>query len=154
MTSTAKKFLVENFANIAIALSVIFLIFELNQNRRMMERELIFMEAQAFQSRTELAIESISYYSDPEILELDQKARENGIDSMGNEELTRLMFALTLRKSVIENTHYQVEIGLVDQAFWEGVGVPSVQSVGALLLAMDISMRPSFEAEVRRILAL
>ena len=48
MTSTAKKFLVDNFANIAIALSVIFLIFELNQNRRMMERELVFMEAQAY----------------------------------------------------------------------------------------------------------
>ena len=57
MSGTTKKFLVENFANIAIALSVIFLIFELNQNRRMMERELVFMEAQAYQGRAELAFE-------------------------------------------------------------------------------------------------
>ena len=57
MSGTTKKFLVENFANIAIALSVIFLIFELNQNRRMMERELVFMEAQAYQGWAELAFE-------------------------------------------------------------------------------------------------
>ena len=57
MLGTAKKFLVENFANIAIALLLIFLIFELNQNRRMMERELVFMEVQAYQGRAELAFE-------------------------------------------------------------------------------------------------
>lgn len=47
MSGNTKKFLADNFANIAIALSVVFLVFELTQNRRMMERELIFMEAQA-----------------------------------------------------------------------------------------------------------
>ena len=48
MPGNTKKFLADNFANIAIALSVVFLVFELTQNRRMMERELIFMEAQAY----------------------------------------------------------------------------------------------------------
>ena len=46
-----RQFLVTKFANMAIALSVVFLILELNQNRRMMARELVFMEAQAYQGR-------------------------------------------------------------------------------------------------------
>ena len=45
------QFIVTNFANIAIALSIVFLILELNQNRRMMTRELVFMAAQAYQGR-------------------------------------------------------------------------------------------------------
>ena len=33
MSGNTKKFLADNFANIAIALSVVFLVFELTQNR-------------------------------------------------------------------------------------------------------------------------
>ena len=55
--TTLRQFIVTNFANIAIALSIIFLILELNQNRRMMARELVFMEAQAYQGRSELAFD-------------------------------------------------------------------------------------------------
>ena len=43
--TTLRQFIVTNFANIAIALSIVFLILELNQNRRMMARELVFIEA-------------------------------------------------------------------------------------------------------------
>ena len=70
MSSSTKTFLADNFANIAIALSIIFLIFELYQNRQVMERELVFMEAQTFQSRAELSMESVSFFADPEIIEL------------------------------------------------------------------------------------
>ena len=55
--TTLKQFIVTNFANITIALSIVFLILELNQNRRMMVRELFFMEAQAYQGRSELAFD-------------------------------------------------------------------------------------------------
>ena len=46
-----RQFIVTNFANMAIALSIVFLILELNQNRKIMARELVFMEAQAYQGR-------------------------------------------------------------------------------------------------------
>ena len=49
-----RQFIVTNFANIAIALSIDFLILELNQNRRTTANELVFMEAQAYQGRSEL----------------------------------------------------------------------------------------------------
>ena len=83
MSGTTKKFLVENFANIAIALSVIFLIFELNQNRRMMERELVFMEAQAYQSRAEIALEmNLEEAMDRDLVELVLKAKQQGLSDL------------------------------------------------------------------------
>ena len=42
-----RQFIVTNFANIAIALSIVFLILELNQNTRTVAREIVFIEAQA-----------------------------------------------------------------------------------------------------------
>ena len=76
MSANTKKFLADNFANIAIALSVVFLIFELTQNRRMMERELIFMEAQAYQGRAEMAMElNLETIGDRDLIELILRAR-------------------------------------------------------------------------------
>lgn len=152
MLGNAKKFLADNFANIAVALSILFLIFELIQNRLLMERELVFVEAQTFQSRAELTIESVSFFTDPEIIELEEKALKEGIGSLSSNEQTRLFGAIHIRKIVIENTHYQVEIGLLDAAFWNTVGVGAIKRGGALFLDLKIPMRPSFEAEVRRVL--
>ena len=152
MSSSTKEFLADNFANIAIALSIIFLIFELYQNRQVMERELVFMEAQTFQSRAELSMESVSFFADPEIIELEEKALKEGVDSLNSVETTLLFNANHLRKIVIENTHYQVEIGLVDEAFWNTVGVGAIKRGGGLFLDLKIPMRPSFEAEVRSVL--
>ena len=68
--------IVTNFANIAIALSIVFLILELNQNRRMMARELVFMEAQAYQGRSELAfdLESLTV-ENPDLAEMLNRYR-------------------------------------------------------------------------------
>ena len=87
MSGTTKKFLVENFANIAIALSVIFLIFELNQNRRMMERELVFMEAQAFQMRADSALElTLTISENQNLRELLEDAKKTGVDNLSELE--------------------------------------------------------------------
>ena len=75
-----------------------------------------------------------------------------GVNSLSSVEMTALFNANHLRKIVIENTHYQVEIGLVDEAFWNTVGVSAIKREGSLFLDLKIPMRPSFEAEVRRIL--
>ena len=141
MSSSTKTFLADNFANIAIALSIIFLIFELYQNRQVMERELVFMEAQTFQSRAELSMESVSFFADPEIIELEEKALKEGVDSLNSVETTLLFNANYLRTIVIENTKYQVEIGLVGQAFWNTLAVGAIERAG-LFLVLEIPMRP------------
>ena len=74
--TTLRPFIVTNFANIAIALSIVFLILELNQNRRMMARELIFMEAQAYQGRSELAFDLHSLtIENPDLAEMLNRYR-------------------------------------------------------------------------------
>ena len=71
-----RQFIVTNFANIAIALSIVFLILELNQNRRMMARELVFMEAQAYQGRSELAFDLHSLtVENPDLAEMLNRYR-------------------------------------------------------------------------------
>ena len=49
--------MIMNYTNIAYALSIVFLILELNQNRRTMAKELVIMDAQAYQGRSELAFD-------------------------------------------------------------------------------------------------
>ena len=153
MSGNARKFLIENFANIAIALSVIFLIFELNQNRRMMERELIFMEAQAFQGRADIAMSiNLETAGDSELHEIIFNARTNGSDTLSNIQRSQLFDYLLARKIVVENTHYQAELGLVDAGFWSSAGVNAVKRNARLWRELRIPMNPSFDLEVTRIL--
>ena len=75
--TTLRQFIVTNFANIAIALSIVFLILELNQNRRMMARELVFMEAKAYLCRSELAFDLHSLTGDkPDLAETLNRSRD------------------------------------------------------------------------------
>ena len=154
MSGTTKKFLVENFANIAIALSVIFLIFELNQNRRMMERELVFMEAQAFQGRADIAMNiNLETAGDSDLHRIIYTARTVGLEPLTEIQRSQLFDYLLARKIVVENTHYQVGLGLVAFEFWEKAGVNAVERNGSLWRALGIPMNPSFDLEVSRILA-
>ena len=116
MPSTTKKFLIENFANIAIALSVVFLIFELNQNRRMMERELIFMEAQAYQGARELAMElNLETMGDRDLIELTLRAKREGLSNMTEVERQVLFNYFNTRRILIGNLFYQTQLGLLDR---------------------------------------
>ena len=66
-----RQFIITNFANIVIGLSLAFLILELNQNIRTVARELVFIEAQAYPRRSELVfdLESLTL-ENPDLAEM------------------------------------------------------------------------------------
>ena len=66
-----RQFIITNFANIVIGLSLAFLILELNQNIGTVARELVFIEAQAYPRRSELAfdLESLTV-ENPDLAEM------------------------------------------------------------------------------------
>ena len=154
MSGTTKKFLVENFANIAIALSVIFLIFELNQNRRMMERELVFMEAQAYQSRAEIALEiNLETAGDRDLVELVVRAKQQGLSDITEVERQVLFNYFNARRIIVENGFRQTQLGLLPQEFFAEVGKKAIERDGPLIVALEIPMNPAFKLEVDSVLA-
>ena len=154
MSGTTKKFLVENFANIAIALSVIFLIFELNQNRRMMERELVFMEAQAYQSRAEIALEmNLEEAMDRDLVGLVLRAKQQGLSDLTDVERQVLFHYYNARRVIGENVFQQTRLGLLPQEFFDEVGRKGIERDGALMVALEVPMNPAYKRLVDSILA-
>ena len=154
MSGTTKKFLVENFANIAIALSVIFLIFELNQNRRMMERELVFMEAQAYQSRAEIALEmNLEEAMDRDLVGLVLRAKQQGLSDMTDVERQVLFHYYNARRVIGENVFQQTQLGLLPQEFFNEVGRKGIERDGALMVALEVPMNPAYKRLVDSVLA-
>ena len=154
MSGTTKKFLVENFANIAIALSVIFLIFELNQNRRMMERELVFMEAQAYQSRAEIALEmNLEEAMDRDLVGLVLRAKQQGLSDLTDVERQVLFHYYNARRVIGENVFQQTQLGLLPQEFFDEVGRKGIERDGALMVALEIPMNPAYKRLVDSVLA-
>ena len=154
MSGTTKKFLVENFANIAIALSVIFLIFELNQNRRMMERELVFMEAQAYQSRAEIALEmNLEEAMDRDLVGLVLRAKQQGLSDMTDVERQVLFHYYNARRVIGENVFQQTQLGLLPQEFFDEVGRKGIERDGALMVALEVPMNPAYKRLVDSVLA-
>ena len=154
MSGTTKKFLVENFANIAIALSVIFLIFELNQNRRMMERELVFMEAQAYQSRAEIALEmNLEEAMDRDLVELVLRAKQQGLSDLTDVERQVLFHYYNARRVIGENVFQQTQLGLLPQEFFDEVGRKGIERDGALMVALEVPMNPAYKRLVDSVLA-
>ena len=154
MSGTTKKFLVENFANIAIALSVIFLIFELNQNRRMMERELVFMEAQAYQSRAEIALEmNLEEAMDRDLVGLVLRAKQQGLSDLTDVERQVLFHYYNARRVIGENVFQQTQLGLLPQEFFDEVGRKGIERDGALMVALEIPMNPAYKRLVDSVLS-
>tara|TARA_A100000164_G_scaffold256523_1_gene228611 strand:- start:303 stop:794 length:492 start_codon:yes stop_codon:yes gene_type:complete len=154
MSGTTKKFLVENFANIAIALSVIFLIFELNQNRRMMERELVFMEAQAYQSRAEIALEmNLEEAMDRDLVGLVLRAKQQGLSDLTDVERQVLFHYYNARRVIGENVFQQTQLGLLPQEFFNEVGRKGIERDGALMVALEVPMNPAYKRLVDSVLA-
>ena len=154
MSGTTKKFLVENFANIAIALSVIFLIFELNQNRRMMERELVFMEAQAYQSRAEIALEmNLEEAMDRDLVGLVLRAKQQGLSDLTDVERQVLFHYYNARRVIGENVFQQTQLGLLPQEFFDEVVRKGIERDGALMVALEVPMNPAYKRLVDSVLA-
>ena len=114
------QFIVTNFANIAIALSFVFLILECNQNRRMMARELVFMEAQAYQARSEFALDLHSLtVENPDLAEMLNRYRAGKANSeFAPTEQRRLKAYYISQLKVLENTFVQVRQGLISEDLW------------------------------------
>ena len=113
-----KEILSRKLREHSLALSVIFLIFELNQNRRMMERELVFMEAQASQMRADSALElDLTLAENRDLRVLIENAQKEGIETLNEIDRQTLFDLFHTRKIVAGNTYFQVDIGLVDREF-------------------------------------
>ena len=154
MSGNTKKFLADNFANIAIALSVVFLVFELTQNRRMMERELIFMEAQAYQSRAEIALEmNLETAGNTDLVELVVRAKQQGLSDLTDVERQVLFHYYNARRVIGENVFQQTQLGLLPQEFFNEVGRKGIERDGALMVALEVPMNPTYKRLVDSVLA-
>ena len=151
--TTLRQFIVTNFANIAIALSIVFLILELNQNRRMMARELVFMEAQAYQGRSELAFDLHSLtVENPDLAEMLNRYRAGkAYSEFSPIEQRRLKAYYISQLKVLENTFFQVRQGLISEDLWVNFA-GSFKDFGTIWYELEISMDPMFEKEVNKIL--
>ena len=151
--TTLRQFIVTNFANIAIALSIVFLILELNQNRRMMARELVFMEAQAYQGRSELAFDLHSLtVENPDLAEMLNRYRAGkAYSEFSPIEQRRLKAYYISQLKVLENTFFQVRQGLISEDLWVNFA-GSLKDFGMIWYELEISMDPILEKEVNKIL--
>ena len=148
-----RQFIVTNFANIAIALSIVFLILELNQNRRMMARELVFMEAQAYQGRSELAFDLHSLtIENPDLAEMLNRYRAGkAYSEFSPIEQRRLKAYYISQLKVLENTFFQVRQGLISEDLWVNFA-GSLKDFGTIWYELVISMDPMLGKEVNKIL--
>ena len=151
--TTLRQFIVTNFANIAIALSIVFLILELNQNRRMMARELVFMEAQAYQGRSELAFDLHSLtVENPDLAEMLNRYRAGkAYSEFSPVEQRRLKAYYISQLKVLENTFFQVRQGLTSEDRL-GKFAGSLKDFGTIRYELEISMDPVLKKEVNKIL--
>ena len=151
--TTLRQFIVTNFANIAIALSIVFLILELNQNRRMMARELVFMEAQAYQGRSELAFDLHSLtIENPDLAEMLNRYRAGkAYSEFSPIEQRRLKAYYISQLKVLENTFFQVRQGLISEDLWVNFA-GSLKDFGTIWYELEISTDPMLENEVNKIL--
>ena len=150
--TTLRQFIVTNFANIAIALSIVFLILELNQNRRMMARELVFMEAQAYQGRSELAFDLHSLtVENPDLAEMLNRYRAGkAYSEFSPIEQRRLKAYYISQLKVLENTFFQVRQGLISEDLWVNFA-GSLKDFGTIWYELEM-MDPMLEKEVNKIL--
>jgi hypothetical protein len=109
----------------------------------MMERELIFMEAQAYQGARELAMElNLETMGDRDLIELTLSAKREVLFNYFN-----------TRRILIGNLFYQTQLGLLDREHFDEVGRKAIERDGALIVALEIPMNPAFKLEVDSVLA-
>ena len=128
----------------AIALSIVFLILELNQDRRMMARELVFMEARAYQvDRNWPLIFTVSHFN--------RYRAGKACSEFSLTEQRRLKAYYIFQLKVLENTFFQVRQVLISEDLWVNFA-RSLKDFGAIWYELEILMDPVLEKEVNRIL--
>ena len=97
------------------------------------------MEAQAFQMRADSALElNLTLAENRDLRVLIENAQEEGIETLNEIDRQTLFDLFHARKIVVENTYFQVDIGLVDREFWEQVGVGAIMRSGRLWIDLGI----------------
>ena len=120
----------------------------------MMERELVFMEAQAYQSRAEIALEmNLEEAMDRDLVGLVLRAKQQGLSDLTDVERQVLFHYYNARRVIGENVFQQTQLGLLPQEFFDEVGRKGIERDGALMVALEVPMNPAYKRLVDSVLA-
>lgn len=93
-------------ANLGVLIGILLLVYELNQNRQM-------MEAQTRNDLSDGLTNAISLFTDRQIAEL--MLRGNSGDELSDVDREQLGYVLSIQFRYYENVHYQYRQGLFDE---------------------------------------
>ncbi len=111
------------------------------------------MEAEAYQGRSELAIDSHSLTAEtPDLAEmLNRYPAGKAYSEFSPTEERRLKASYISQLKVLENTFFLVRQGLISEDLWVNFA-GSLKDFGAIWYELGISMDPMLEKEVNKIL--
>ena len=145
-------------ANVGVVIGLVLLIIELDQNSDL-------MRVQIHQSRSDEHVANRMAVADSEFLLLARlKVKEaggfanpNAMDSLTPEESFRIEEFLTARHQDYDNLFYQYQQGYLDEEFYEIRVAGAIRVFAPWWRKLNIfeasGRRPSFDAEIQRILA-
>ena len=140
-------------ANIGVVFGLGLLAFEIRLNTQVLEDAKELSIAQAYQSRAEMFGEHLlqlrdSPYIDQMSINIDPKTVDDP------EARRRLQNYLRFWMNFLDNMHYQYQHGFLDQEYYEGAVLGSMENIAPKWRAVGITeTRKSFKEEVDRILA-
>jgi hypothetical protein len=140
----------ELIALVAVIGGLIAVVMELRQTQSA-------LRAQAYQSRAldVIAAKQVSS-ANPELDLLIRKFHSNGLDieSATPEEWSRIRSHFYMRRTDLDNEHYQFQNGFLDPDFYRTTTEPEIKAIAPFWRALEIAEpRQKFAEEVDRILA-
>ena len=146
----------EFLGSIGVIATLIYLAIQIRQNTHSLDEGRKLALAQAYEARARVANESAreNLHSDywPSLM---VKYDEGGLDALSPEERRRYLALVQSQSVRFDNIHYQHENGFLDDEYYETTfkalvraQAPSWEELGSRALH-----RPSFQAEIDRILA-
>ena len=131
-------------------------------NTRALDEARKLAMVQTFQARAERRINQLQFDADSErVTPIMDKLYEEGwpekseaFEALSSLEQRRVRAWLTAGQRQLDNYQYQYQQGLVEPEHWDGVIVPAIRFLAPGWRYVESSgYRPSFKAEVERILA-
>ena len=118
-----------------------------------MARELVFMEAQAYQGRSELTFDLHSLtVENLDLAEMLNRYRAGkAYSEFSPSEQRRLKAYYISQLKVLENTFFQVRQVLISEDLWVNFA-RSLKDFGAICFELEITMDPVLEKEENKIL--
>jgi hypothetical protein len=144
-------------ANAGVLIGILLLVYELNQNSDL-------MRAQIHQSRADAYVSLFEDRADAEYLvPALEKVRVAGgwgnpsaLDQLTDDELARVRWYLGARRGDYENLYYQYQQGFLDEEYYQTAVVNGIATFAPWWEKLEFNggtVRPSFRAEVERIVA-